>query len=182
MSTSKAKDKQVLATTTKKELPSPLPSTQGGANEADDNGMVRVFVYGSLKRNMGNNALLQRVGAKCLGYDTITGPFGMMSFGGFPGVVHTNDAVPTTIFGEVWATHEEGLAALDMLEGHPNWYERRKFRTDILDRRAWMYTLPLGEGYLDPGKYDRVDHNIWRPDDAEVSFFNAQPGINLDVS
>jgi len=104
----------------------------------------------------------------------------MMSFGGFPGVVRTTTeagaAEPLqTIFGEVWATNEEGLASLDMLENHPNWYERRKYRTDILDRRAWMYTLPLGEGYLDRSRYNDVDGNIWRPDSKEESFWANQP-------
>ena len=180
MSTSKAKDKPQSKPTSKHEKPSPEDSAPDGPNE--DNGMVRVFVYGSLKQQMGNNVLLKQVGAKCLGYDTITGPFGMMSFGGFPGVVHTNSEIPTTIFGEVWATDEEGLAALDMLESHPNWYERFKYRTDILDRRAWMYTLPMGEGYLDPKRYDPVEHNIWRPDDLEIKFFNEQPDITLNVN
>ena len=141
--------------------------------------MVRVFVYGSLKRKMGNNALLQRVGAKCLGYDTITGPFSMISFGGFPGVVHTLGDGVRTIFGEVWATDPEGLAATDMLEGHPNWYERFKYRTDVLDRRAWMYTLPSGEGYMDESRYEVVDDCIWRPQDDEVSYFNTLEGIKI---
>jgi len=58
-----------------------------------------------------------------------------------------------------------------MLENHPNWYERRKYRTDILDRRAWMYTLPLGEGYLDTGRYATVEGFIWQPDDKEEAFW-----------
>ena len=166
-------------------LPNPANSQQDstahGSSNAD-NGQPRVFVYGSLKTEMGNNALLQRAGAKCLGYDTITGQFNMMSFGGFPGVVHTQDVVPQTIYGEVWATNEEGLAALDMLEGHPRFYERFKFRTDILERRAWMYTLPSGNGYLDPTRYDWVEDNIWRPQYEEVKYFNNREGTEICVA
>jgi gamma-glutamylcyclotransferase (GGCT)/AIG2-like uncharacterized protein YtfP len=148
--------------------------------------MVRVFVYGSLKTKHGNNVLLQQVGATCLGYDSITGDFTMMSFGGFPGVVRTTvpdgAAEPLcTIFGEVWATTEEGLRSMDMLEGHPDWYERRKYRTDILDRRAWMYTLPLGAGYLDTTRYNRVPAAIWGPSEAEVEFWGSQEGIEINV-
>ena len=103
----------------------------------------------------------------------------MISFGGFPGVVRTTTdggaARPlATIFGEVWMTDEEGLASMDLLENHPNWYERIKYRTDVLDRRAWMYTLPLGNGYLETGRYDPVPECIWRPDKAEEHFWAKQ--------
>ncbi len=143
--------------------------------------MIRVFVYGSLKSKQGNNLLLQQAGAECLGYDSITGDFTMISFGGFPGVVRTttdDGAVHPlkTIYGEVWMTDEEGLAALDMLENHPSWYERIKYRTDVLDRRAWMYTLPLGNGYLEEGRYDPVPSSIWRPDDAETAYWAQANG------
>ena len=113
----------------------------------EDKGKIRVFVYGSLKSQHGNNVLLQEVEATCLGYDSITGDFTMISFGGFPGIVRTTTDPKSvkTIFGELWMTNEEGLKALDMLEGHPNFYERFRYRTDVLDRRAWMYTLPPNE-------------------------------------
>jgi gamma-glutamylcyclotransferase (GGCT)/AIG2-like uncharacterized protein YtfP len=115
-----------------------------------------------------------------MGMDTITGPFAMMSFGGFPGVVHTGKAgAINTICGEVWYTDEEGLAALDMLEHHPSWYERFKYRTDILDCRAWMYTLPADEGYLNPSQYTQVPECIWQPTEDELTFFNDQEGIDI---
>lgn len=141
-------------------------------------GKVRVFVYGSLKQNCGNNVLLQQTEAKFLGYDSISGDFSMMSFGGFPGVVRIKEGlVVHTIFGEVWATDEEGLACLDMLESHPNWYERRKYRTDVLDYRAWMYTLPGGQGYLDKGRYTQVTSCIWHPTDEEIGFWDGHFGV-----
>lgn len=156
------------------------PSQEDGTSlDDDDRGKVRVFVYGSLKTHMGNNALLKRAGAKCLGLDSITGPFQMVSMGGFPGVVHTRDGAARTIFGEVWATDMEGLASLDMLEHHPSWYERFKYRTDILDRRAWMYTLPHGQGYL---QYTHIPECIWRPHNDEIKFYNSQEGITISGS
>lgn len=158
------------------------PSSQHGPD--DDKDVVRVFVYGSLKTQCGNNTLMERIGARLLGRDSITGDFSMMSFGGFPGVVRTDEVKGydlKTIYGELWATDEEGLASLDLLESHPNWYERRKYRTDILDRRAWMYTLSHATGYLDPQRYDQVISCIWRPTDEELTFWKDHgEDIKLD--
>ena len=160
------------------QLPSEDPAT----------GKVRVLVYGSLKQKCGNHCLLEQVDATWLGYDSITGDFSMMSFGSFPGVVRTDylgtspNRGPRTIFGELYMMDEEGLAALDMLESHPRWYERFKYRTDVLDYRAWMYTLPGGEGYLDEDSYAGVDECIWQPKPDELGFWNEQDGITLNVS
>ena len=146
-------------------------------------GKVRVFVYGSLKERCGNHVLLQEVGAKCLGYDSITGDFRMMSFGGFPGVVRdkaSRDQPLRTIFGELYWMDDGALDSLDMLEGHPNWYERRKYRTDVLDYRAWMYTLPGGEGYLDKAHYDQVGECIWQPAQEELEFWDKQSNISVN--
>ena len=147
--------------------------------------MVRVLVYGSLKQKCGNHILLEQVGAKWLGYDSVTGDFSMISFGGFPGVVRMEnpdmkDSALRTIFGELYAVDEEGLAALDLLESHPYFYERLKFRTDILDHRAWMYTLPSDEEYLNPARHSNVESCIWLPRMEELEFWNNQPGITID--
>lgn len=157
----------------------PLVVTDGDAK-----GTVRILVYGSLKQKCGNHSLMDQISAKLLGYDSISGEFRMMSFGGFPGVVRTNlqDKPPVhTIFGELYSIDEEGLAALDMLESHPNFYERFKYRTDVLDYRAWMYTLPGGQGYLDTTRYDAVAECIWLPRDEELEFWNDQDGVTICV-
>ncbi len=131
-------------------------------------GRPLIFVYGTLKSPWGNNVLLAQTKAKFLGYDSITGQFDMISFGGFPGVVRgSEENTPLRIRGEVWAVDEEGLRDCDLLEGHPNWYERRKYRTDILDVRAWMYTLPATERYLDATIHPRVPSGCWRETNRE---------------
>ena len=129
---------------------------------------------------------MEQIGAKRLGYDSITGDFSMISFGGFPGVVRINtenDLNPPlrTIFGELYSTDEEGLAALDMLESHPNFYERFRYRTDVLNYRAWMYTLPGGQGYLDATRYESVNECIWLPRKEELEFWADQPGVEINV-
>ena len=166
---------------TSKDKPCPRNLRKDG-EDSDDKGAIRIFVYGSLKSEMGNNSLLRQVGAKCLGLDSITGPFRMISLGGFPAVVHgAPNGEIKTIFGETWMTNEEGLATTDLLEHHPDWYERFKYRTDILDRRAWMYTFPYGQGYLDRHRFPRVEECIWRPTDAELKFYNEQPGVSISA-
>jgi gamma-glutamylcyclotransferase (GGCT)/AIG2-like uncharacterized protein YtfP len=112
-----------------------------------------------------------------MGRDSITGEFSMMSFGGFPGVVRRpagKEEEPrlTTIYGETYMMEADALGALDMLESHPNWYERFKYRTDVLDVRAWMYTLPMGKGYLDRTHYDQIPESIWRPTPAELEYWD----------
>jgi gamma-glutamylcyclotransferase (GGCT)/AIG2-like uncharacterized protein YtfP len=153
-------------------------SEPSSTEHGEDKGSVRVFVYGSLKQGCSNSVLMDRIGATWLGYDSITGDYRMMSFGGFPGVVRVNaaDLTPATVYGELYMTDERGLAALDLLESHPSFYERRKYVTDILDKRAWMYTLPSSEGYLNPQSYDQlpVDGCIWRPTQDEVDFWSEQ--------
>ena len=104
----------------------------------------------------------------------------MMSFGGYPGVVRFAER-STTVFGELYAIDEEGLASLDLLESHPSWYERIKYRTDIHDRRAWMYTLPSSEGYLDTSRYDDVPAAIWQPTEDELSFW-TKTGVEISGS
>ena len=167
-----------------KETTEPCKTNSPADGDTSDKGTVRVLVYGSLKKQCGNHVLMQRIGAKWLGYDSITGDFRMMSFGGFPGVVRyeAEDSL-ATIFGELWSTDEKGLAALDHLESHPTWYERRKYNTDRLDRRAWMYTLPdrTDSYYLDRSHYDRVPSCIWQPSIPELKFWDTQEGVEICV-
>ncbi len=179
--------KQALQPSASELLTSPKPLTSPEQDEDELNpatGKVRVLVYGSLKAGCGNHILMERINAEFLGYDSISGDFSMISFGGFPGVIRTtvdNTAQVKTIFGELYYTDEEGLAALDLLESHPDWYERRKYRTDVLDYRAWMYTLPGGEGYLDATRYNQVEACMWLPKPDELAFWHAQDDGNTSV-
>ena len=106
-----------------------------------DKGMIRVLVYGTLKTGHSNHSLLEEADAKFIGYDSITGPYELFDLGAIPAVMDCNPDLNNKIRGELWAIHPEGLAALDLLEGHPHLYQRRKLWTDIHKRRAWMYFL-----------------------------------------
>ncbi len=139
---------------------------------------VDVLVYGSLKHSCGNNDVMQNIGAKCLGYDSITGEFEMISLGPFPGVVwHRNPNMRSVILGELYTVDYAGLASLDAIEGHPHWYRRIKFRTDIMGRDAWLYILPKDEGHLDSEYDTSTVVSIWRPTEDEQNFWR-----NSDVT
>jgi len=139
---------------------------------AEDNGTVRLFVYGTLKKGHPNAVLLHKAGAKFVGYDTITGDFHMVSMGGFPAVCPVSHKVGNaTIYGEIWSTDEEGLASCDLLEGHPNWYEREKIWSDKLKKRVWVYLLP---GRWEKEADDVVAGGIWRPTDDERQYWRTR--------
>lgn len=134
-------------------------------------GMVRVLVYGTLKDGQSNHVLLDRANAQFLGYDSITGEYNMYDLGAFPGVVTTTTG-ERPVRGEVWAVNNEGLQALDMLEGHPNFYERRKVVTDIMQVRAWVYILKA-HGYMGSTCKPCVA-GLWHPSKDEIGFWTAR--------
>lgn len=136
-----------------------------------DKGMIRVFVYGTLKTKHYNNVLLRNTHARFLGHDSITlmgAQF--VDFTGFPGIIHpVSDYKNTqTICGEVWYGNQEMLDTLDVLEGHPTFFERTKTHTNIHNRKVWYYRLPETELEF---ASDILTDGIWKPQDAEKTFW-----------
>ncbi len=136
------------------------------SEKVNDKGMVRVFVYGTLKRGHCNNVLLSQKDAHFLGYDTIREKLALADLGAFPAVVPDDDH--QTIYGETYAIDEETLEDLDWLEGHPAFYTRRKVRTKTLDKRAWVYVM---EDISITGVEDYIPEGTWRPRPAEDAFW-----------
>ena len=137
-----------------------------------DKGMIRVFVYGTLKDGHANHGLLDHDDVFFLGYDSITGPYRMLNLGAIPGVVHAPDA-NNTMFGELYAMAPEHLASLDLLEGHPNFYRRQKVWTDHLTKRAWVYCLQAQNVQKHAVETDYVNAGMWRPSQAELLHWKA---------
>lgn len=79
-----------------------------------------VFVYGTLLRGECNHRLLRSARLVCA---AITAPrYLLVDLGAFPAMLDTGR---TAVRGEVYACDASTLAALDRLEGHPRFYERR---------------------------------------------------------
>jgi len=144
----------------------------------DDRGMIRVFTYGTLKKGHGNHRLFEMANAKFIGRDSITGHYTLKNMGGFPGAMpllpDDDKERPTIqIKGEVWALEPEGLAAVDQLEGHPNFYRREKKWTDG-KKRAWMYSLNPSFNSSRPHWLTDVntcENGIWGASDEELEYW-----------
>jgi gamma-glutamylcyclotransferase (GGCT)/AIG2-like uncharacterized protein YtfP len=143
---------------------------------------VHVFVYGSLKKHLGNYGYIREVGGEFIGYDTISGPFTMVSLGGFPAVCHDSSIKGADpVYGQIFRVPPDGLNALDALEGHPRWYKREKMRTDYHDMRAWVYLMPESE----IGNRPPVQDNMWRCASDEAAFWQTkgdlEPEFDVEV-
>jgi len=76
--------------------------------------MIRVFVYGTLKRGERNHHFL--TGQQFLGAAQTAPGFTLYALGDYPGMVRSAD--PThDVTGELWAVNAACLAKLDELEG-----------------------------------------------------------------
>jgi len=103
-----------------------------------------IFVYGTLKRNFGNNVLLQR--GQFVDMDVIDG-YKLIYAGGYEGsfpFAIQNEG--TGIRGEVFDISGDYLDAtlnrLDQLEGHPDWYIRTEAKTRQ-QRDVEFYLMPM---------------------------------------
>jgi len=105
------------------------------------------FVYGTLKKGYGNNALLGN--SKYLGrgltIDTYT-----VWHSGFPLAEYDLQGKP--LLGEVYQVDNTVANQLDQLEGNGSFYTRYVRSMKILDFfeeeiKAWIYEIPKGSNY-----------------------------------
>jgi gamma-glutamylcyclotransferase (GGCT)/AIG2-like uncharacterized protein YtfP len=126
---------------------------------------LRVFVYGTLKSGRTNHEVL--AGNTQVGRATIKGTFDFVNLGWYPAVIEHDKAAEREIGGEVWEIDQDTLATLDMIEGHPSFYERRKVRTS-LGFNAWCYFLTP-----DFGDRPHVTTLFWGQNDEENQWIEA---------
>lgn len=112
-----------------------------------------VFVYGTLKRGEGNHRLMGD--SRFVGEVQTSGDF-MMFGSGFPlcrePVDGDNLHQAGKVKGEVFAVNKSVLAALDSLEGHPTFYERRITRMEEFPAtEIWMYHWNSNGGRIGGG-------------------------------
>jgi gamma-glutamylaminecyclotransferase len=113
--------------------------------------MEKVFVYGTLKRNRGNNRCFYRVDNKSqfISEAKTKEKYALYS-AGIPFV--TDEEQVCEIHGEVFEVTTETLTGpLDGLEGHPNWYNRKKIPVVLNtgeETEAWLYFMKNPRGKL----------------------------------
>ena len=107
-------------------------------------GKIRVFVYGSLKKGHPLHDLIKRGKSEYVGRRMIHDRLAMTSMGAFPALID-HEKETRHVYGEVYVVDHETLAALDMAEGHPDFYKRRKLWTvpkgNEKALRVWTYIL-----------------------------------------
>ena len=101
----------------------------------NENIMTRVFVYGTLKRGMGNHRVMQEAKGRLLGSGSVYG-YACINTPWFPYAYKKEGA---RIIGEIYAIPKENIADLDVLEGYPHFYNRAV--TDTSFGPAWIYFL-----------------------------------------
>jgi gamma-glutamylcyclotransferase (GGCT)/AIG2-like uncharacterized protein YtfP len=98
--------------------------------------ITQVFVYGTLLRGQSNHRLL--ADARFV-VAALTAPlYELIDLGTFPAML---DGGSTAVTGELYDVDASTLAALDRLEGHPHFYERRPVELTA-GRHADAYLLP----------------------------------------
>ena len=83
--------------------------------------MVKVFVYGTLKRGYGNNRLLSS--SKFIS-EAVTKDNYVLRNCGFPYLILDKGEEARPVLGEIYEVDKETLQSLDWLEGVPNHYQR----------------------------------------------------------
>ena len=86
---------------------------------------TQVFVYGTLRRGEQNHYLLEA--RKPLRVGRTEARFTLVSLGPYPAMIEGGE---TAVLGEVYDVDPLTLAALDELEDHPTFYQRRPIRLD----------------------------------------------------
>lgn len=116
-----------------------------------------VFVYGTLRNGHSNHHLLKE--AYCYGIGSTEASYAMYHIGGYPYVTSSEARYP--IVGELYAVDDDTLGALDSMEGHPRYYERRETNVMVCDNHyiAWMYFRDPPGLLMQSGDYNeaRVD-------------------------
>lgn len=102
-----------------------------------------VFVYGTLRKNLGWNHLLKN--SEFIGEGISQEKYSMYA-DSIPYVVESEKYVSIT--GEVYLVDDSTLKILDQLEGHPNWYKRKEIPISINNSlmNCWIYFYPNPKG------------------------------------
>ena len=99
--------------------------------------MEIVFVYGTLRQGHHNHRLI--MDCKIIDIGRTVNNYAMYA-NGIP-YVSENESI-SQIYGELYLVSQKILLTLDMLEGHPSWYKRKKVPIETFNGKiynAWLY-------------------------------------------
>ena len=124
--------------------------------------MRKIAVYGSLLSGLGNHGILARGlannQAALLGEDTISIPYGMISYGGFPALVPSSSKQDIKI--EVYEVDDEVYQRVERLEGYPHFYQKYKVTTKYGEAEIYVIN---NEAPFEAQPYNiKVDDGNWR--------------------
>ena len=102
-----------------------------------------VFVYGSLKKGFGNHRVLKMNDGVLLSDNVMIFGAKMYNVGAFPCITFS-DNPSDVVHGELYVVNNNTLKALDMLEGYPDFYDRKQVYIYDEDNpayqtEAWVY-------------------------------------------
>lgn len=124
----------------------------------------KVFVYGTLKRNYGNNVILSRGDAEFVGEASING-YALYCLGGFPAIKDCDD-LERTVHGEVYLVNSKNtMESLDFLEGYihgaptQGMYNRIKTNVNIIGYGQEECYAYLYNGQVDPDRF--IEDGVW---------------------
>lgn len=116
--------------------------------------MVKVFVYGTLKKNFPAHELMEEVGAKFLSNAVTDCAYQLYDQGNFPGMVEEDG--PTGVHGELYEVPEAGLHLLDGYEcvGQGLFRRAEIELADGTKALAYLYARPYCAAL-------RVESGVW---------------------
>lgn len=124
--------------------------------------MKKVTVYGSLLEGLGNwHWHLNNDQSKKEGEHIIEGPFVMVSFGGFPGLIK-DEKVNNKIFVETYEVSDGVFRNIECLEGYPSFYTRIPIETPFGDSEVYVLNQDSRESYNNLVPQDENGIINWR--------------------
>ena len=96
----------------------------------------RIAVYGSLLSGFGNQMILDNSETTLLGEDEVRIPYGMVSYGGFPALVPSEENHNIKI--EVYECDDRTYNRVERLEGYPTFYQKFDVATKFGDAEIYV--------------------------------------------
>ena len=113
-----------------------------------------IAVYGSLRKNMGNHGLISH--STLLETTTVSLPYKMISLGGFPGLIKSDQNNEITI--ELYEVDDATYKRVERLEGYPSFYDKHNFSLKGYEKPIEIYVLNEKDGYY--SKYGKENTHI----------------------